>query len=228
MPGPEHVMGPMIPGTGAVLPPPVNFPEPDFGGVEPPAWDIPTHDPGTLMALEDEIPGPWLTSPGPILQAGVIGGVIGVLGPIIGGLIGGGVGEAVSGISQLPDITGIGGAQVSNGNGVDLWGHAGTLDGVPVGGPGVPEPPSGMVAKQWKTKAFSKVVGEYWVYFFRLLDGRIMCYNGAKRSWKIWRPKKPIVLYRGSVTLSQAVRAQTMLDKLWKRVAKRTKALKLA
>ncbi|MBA7544024.1 hypothetical protein ES705_36370 [subsurface metagenome] len=85
-----------------------------------------------------------------------------------------------------------------------------------------------MVAKEWKTKAFSHTVGEYWVYFFKLHDGRIMCYNAAKRSWKMWKPKKPIVLYRGKVTLSQAVKAQRMLDKLWKTVAKRTKALKLA
>jgi len=99
---------------------------------------------------------------------------------------------------------------------------------VPVSGPGVPEPPREMVAKQWKVKSFSKTAGEYWIYFFQLIDGRIMCYNGAKNSWKMWRPKKPIVLYRGSVTLSQAVKAQSMLDKLWRRVAKRTKALKLA
>jgi len=104
----------------------------------------------------------------------------------------------------------------------------GTGSYVPVSGPGVPEPPREMVAKQWKVKSFSNTAGEYWVYFFRLMDGRIMCYNGAKRSWKMWRPKKPIVLYRGSVTLSQAVKAQTMLDRLWKRVAKRTKALKMA
>ncbi|GAI07902.1 unnamed protein product, partial [marine sediment metagenome] len=55
-----------------------------------------------------------------------------------------------------------------------------------------------------------------------------LCYNAAKREWKMWRPKKPIVLYRGKVTLSQAVKAQRMLDRLWKTVAKRTKALKLA
>jgi len=123
-----------------------------------------------------------------------------------------------------------GGTQMSNGT-VDLYGHEGVVmngGGVPVGGPGVPEPPSQMVAKQWKTKAFSNTVGEYWVYFFRLVDGRMMCYNAAKRTWKMWRPKKPIVLYKGSITLSQAVRTQRMLDRLWKTVAKRTKALKLA
>jgi len=122
-------------------------------------------------------------------------------------------------------------AQIGPVGDIDLYGHAGIVGnggGVPVGGPGVPEPPAAMVAKQWKIKAFSKTVGEYWVYFFRLIDGRIMCWNAAKKTWKMWRPKKPIVLYRGKVTLSQAVKAQRMLDRLWKTVAKRTKALKLA
>ena len=117
-------------------------------------------------------------------------------------------------------------------NGVDLYGHEGIVmngGAVPVGGPGVPEPPSQMVARQWKTKAFSKTAGEYWVHFFRLVDGRMMCYNAAKREWKMWRPRKPLaVLYRGKTTLSQAIKVQTYLDKLWKTVAKRTKALKLA
>ena len=49
--------------------------------------------------------------------------------------------------------------------------------------------------------------------------------NGIMKRWK---PKKPIVLVRGSVTLNQAVRAQRMLDKMWRTVAKKTKQLKLA
>lgn len=122
---------------------------------------------------------------------------------------------------------------MANGDtGVDLYGHEGVVmngGGVPVGGPGVPEPPQRMIAKQWKTKAFSNTIGEYWVHFFRLVDGRMMCYNAAKREWKMWRPKKPLaVLYRGKITLSQAVKVQAYLDKLWKNVAKRTKAIKMA
>lgn len=103
-----------------------------------------------------------------------------------------------------------------------------SVGGVSFGGPGVPEPPASMVAKAWKTKSFSNTVGEYWVYFWKLTDGRILCWNAAKREAKIWRPKKPIVMYRGKVTLSQAVKTQRMLDKLWRTVAKKTKQLKLA
>jgi len=104
----------------------------------------------------------------------------------------------------------------------------GMVDHVPVSGPGVPEPPRQMVAKQWSVAVHSNTYGTFRLFYFRLLDGRIMMYNPAVKGWKIWRPKKPIVLYRGSITLSQAVRAQKMLDRLWKTAAKKTKALKLA
>jgi len=45
---------------------------------------------------------------------------------------------------------------------------------------------------------------------------------------KRWKPKKPIVMVRGRTTLAGAVKAQRYLDHLWRTVAKRTKALKLA
>ncbi len=107
-------------------------------------------------------------------------------------------------------------------------GVLGHVNGVPVSGPGVPEPPRQLVVKQWSIAVHSNTYGTFRVFFFKLIDGRTMCYNPSTKSWKIWRPKKPIVLYRGKVTLSQAVRTQRMLDRLWRTVAKRTKALKLA
>ena len=168
---------------------------------------------------------PWLVGfqEEQLLQAGII--------PAIGGLS---LLDLWSGIQTAVDIfdtvsTAGGESQVANG--VDLYGHEGVVQNggmIWVGGPGVPEPRKELIARQWKTKAFSKTAGEYWVHFFKLIDGRMMCYNAAKREWKMWRPKKPIVLYRGKITLSQAVKTQSMLDKLWKTVAKRTKALKLA
>ena len=80
---------------------------------------------------------------------------------------------------------------MSTGQSVD---NATSIQGVSFGGPGVPEPPAGMVAKTWKTKAFSYSKGEYWVYFWKLLDGRILCWNEARREAKIWKPKKNMVL----------------------------------
>jgi len=89
------------------------------------------------------------------------------------------------------------------------------VGGVPTSGPGVPEPPRSMVAKQWKIKAFSKTVGEYWVYFFKLIDGRIMCWNAAKREWKIWRPKKNLVL-----SANPRLKDLTKLDRIYTRMTK--------
>lgn len=45
---------------------------------------------------------------------------------------------------------------------------------------------------------------------------------------KRWKPIKPICLVRGKTRLATAVKAQRYLDRLWRTVAKRTKALKLA
>lgn len=68
------------------------------------------------------------------------------------------------------------------------------VGGVPISGPGVPEPPRAMVAKQWNIVTHSATYGTFRVYFFKLIDGRIMCYNPSVKEWKIWRPKKNLVL----------------------------------
>jgi hypothetical protein len=166
------------------------------------------------------------------LAGGAVSGWVGgTLGTILGGLAGWGIGQLVGGedvsaMNVLEQYTG-GGAMANGSTGVTVTGGT-YVNGVPFGGPGVPEPPANLVSRAWKTKAFSKTAGEYWVYFWRLIDGRILCWNAAKRTAKIWRPKKPIVMYRGKITLSQAVKTQRILDRLWRTVAKKTKALKLA
>ena len=119
----------------------------------------------------------------------------GVLGSLLGLVSGGGSWSSVLG-QGMNLLTGGGsaggnGGSMTTGTSVD---GATSLSSVPFGGPGVPEPPAGMVAKQWKTKAFSGTKGEYWVYFFKLIDGRIICWNEAKREAKMWRPKKNMVL----------------------------------
>lgn len=74
------------------------------------------------------------------------------------------------------------------------------------------------IVKEWKANGWP---------FWMTSDGRIYTRtkNGVIKNWK---PKKPIVMVRGKVTLAQAVTAQRYLDHLWRTVAKRTKALKLA
>lgn len=104
----------------------------------------------------------------------------------------------------------------------------GPVAGVMVGGPGVPEPPKSMVTRQWRTTVYSNTFGYMHCYFFQLSDGRVMMWHSKRNYWRVWRPKKSIVLPRGRTTLSQAVKAQRYLDRIWRTVAKRTKALKLA
>lgn len=95
---------------------------------------------------------------------------------------------------------------------------ASVVNGIPISGPGVPEPPRYMVAKQWVTLVSAKDIGNYYVYFFKLIDGRIMCYNPRMREWKIWRPKKHIV-----ISSNPRMKTLSKLSRLNKRVEKMLK-----
>lgn len=101
-----------------------------------------------------------------------------------------------------------------------------TVNGVSFGGPGVPEPPAAIVAKAWKTKAFSKTAGEYWVYFWRLTDGRMMCWNAAKRQVSIWRPKKNVVISTDP-RMSQIKRLERTYHKTITKMARKSNDLVL-
>ncbi len=84
-------------------------------------------------------------------------------------------------------------------------GNLGAIDGV-------------KVVKTWKAGGWP---------FSLTSDGRIhtITKNGIQKSWK---PKKPIVLMRGTTNLGTAIKAQRYLDHMWRTVAKRTRQLKLA
>ena len=218
--GPETVSG--LPTVDIVMDPYVAH-VPGYGIIEEMAEYEPAPRPEPAPEVYEATQVPGFPGDEEVLQAGFL--------PAIGGLSLLDIWSTTQTVMDIFDtVQSVGGeSQVSNG--VDLYGHEGVVKNggmIWVGGPGVPEPRKELVAKQWKTKAFSHTAGEYWVHFFKLIDGRMMCYNAAKREWKMWRPKKPIVLYRGKITLSQAVKTQRMLDKLWRTVAKKTKALKLA
>jgi hypothetical protein len=89
------------------------------------------------------------------------------------------------------------------------------VGGISVGGPGVPEPPTGMVAKQWSVAVHSNTYGTFRIYYFRLLDGRTMCYNPAKRQWHIWRPHRNLVVGK-TVSIRQAKRMVSKLQQIRK------------
>ena len=175
-----------------------------------------------ITSPEEAVPGTE------IAQAGI---GLPMLLSILSGLLGGGVMGGVTGAFE--EVTAeayskdyLGGVDMGNGG---IPTALGVVNGVSVAGPGVPEPPRGMVAKQWSVAVHSNTYGTFRMFYFKLIDGRIMCYNPSTRGWKIWRSKKPLaVMYRGKTTLSQAVKVQKYLDRLWRTVAKKTKAVKLA
>ena len=94
-------------------------------------------------------------------------------------------------------------------------------------GPGVPEPPQAMVAKQWVILVHANDIGNYYIYFFKLLDGRITMYNPRLQEWKIWRPKKNIVI-SSDPRISMINKLERTYNKVIRKLAKKSKALKLA
>lgn len=87
--------------------------------------------------------------------------------------------------------------------------------------------PGLFVTKTWTTAVRTKD-GQLVETPFAMLSNGSIVVRRADGSFKKYRPKKHIILPRGSTTLSQAVKAQSYLDKLWRKVAKRTKAVKMA
>lgn len=153
-----------------------------------------------LMSLLGLVPS-FIKLAGPALKAGALIGTGVMAGELIEGI---GEGAAPAGIAPSPGTSVGSGAAPSIGVG-----------GIPISGPGVPEPPRAMVAKQWSIVANSKTAGTFRVYFFKLIDGRIMCYNPLKREWKIWRPKKNLVL-----SSNPRLKDLKKLDRIYTRMTK--------
>jgi len=92
------------------------------------------------------------------------------------------------------------------------------VNGVPISGPGVPEPPHQMVAKHWHVKFQSEKYGTFQMFYWRLIDGRCMSYHSPTKTWKIWRPKKHIV-----ISSNPRLKNLMKLDRLHKRMEKMVK-----
>ena len=98
-----------------------------------------------------------------------------------------GAGAGTGQILAAGALGGAGALAMSNGNGKV------SIGGVPLGGPGLAEPPANMVAKEWKIRFDSKQ-GDFNVQYYQLIDGRMMSYNQRTKRWHIWRPKKMVVI----------------------------------
>lgn len=79
-------------------------------------------------------------------------------------------------------------------------------------------PPERTIVKRWSANGWPFMMDDRGHIWTKNKDG----------VWKHWKPAKPIVMVRGRTTLAGAVKAQRYLDHMWRTVAKRTKALKLA
>lgn len=93
--------------------------------------------------------------------------------------------------------------------------------------PGKMAPDGNVIVKSWVTHAWRRDNSLASTQMARLANGRMMSLSETGII-KSWRPTKNIVMARGKTTLSQAVSAQRYLDKLWRKVARKTKQLKLA
>jgi hypothetical protein len=147
------------------------------------------------------------------------------------GAAGYGIYQAVSG-GDGGGAGGGGGYTGQSGGGTMTTGStalAGT-GGVPVSGPGVPEPPRAMVQKQWSVAVHSNVYGTFRLFYFLLVDGRTMMYNPATKGWKVWRSRKPLVIARAKPNMRSIstgarfiARELSKMDKSRKQLAKALK-----
>ena len=161
-----------------------------------------------------------------------IGAGAGLLLPgMAGGIVGGLTGSGIAGAATAGALSGALGAGLGAGYGLGLGfgesatpgtgvaiGHEGVVNGIPVGGPGVPEPPKQWIAKEWNVKVDSKQHGTFRMYYFSLIDGRQMSYHSPTKTWKIWKPKKHIV-----ISSNPRVKMLSKLNRLNKRVEKMLK-----
>ncbi len=85
----------------------------------------------------------------------------------------------------------------------------------PLVGPGVKEPHQSTVVKQWSTKVYDNQLGYIKMEFYLLTDGRIMMYHGGRKYYKIWRPKKHIV-----ISSNPRLKTLAKLDRVYKRTQK--------
>lgn len=99
----------------------------------------------------------------------------------------------VSGGLALWDIVGEG---IGGDPGPVLPGNGRTpaVPNLPLVGPGVPEPPNSMVTSRWETRVYDNKLGYVKMNFYALTDGRIAMYHNYKKYWRVWRPKKNVVI----------------------------------
>ncbi len=146
-----------------------------------------------------------------IMEAGIpllaIPALIARFGPQLARLFGyGAVGYGAAQVLGLGEGGGVGGVNI-------LGGQEGMIPGsmVPLGGPGLPEPPGYMIAKQWTANG---------AQFYMLLDGRIAVYSVKKRRWKLYRPARNLVISRNP-KVNSLLKVEGKINSLMNSIARR-------
>jgi len=172
------------------------------------------------------------------IAAPLAGAGLAVAGRALRLVLGGGGGRLTAAIwNSLPSLVRTALTQVGIGVGaliafngdipfITLPGQGGDALPVPFIGPmpppdiqvgGLPSPMVGVqVVGSWNTNPGNPALG---VTFYRLSDGKLAVQN-KKGRWKVWRPKRPIVLYAGGASnLKTMLRADKALNKQAKQIA---------
>lgn len=90
------------------------------------------------------------------------------------------------------------------------------INNIPLGGPGLAEPPAQQVVKEWETQG---------AQFYLLTDGRIAVYGKKSKRWRVYRPQKHIVVPRNP-RLGTLLRATKRIDRMWVGIRKKTRKIK--
>lgn len=234
-PGPAPVViEPVVNPPMATTNPPTAPPLPDFSDTFPVGGDFYGDGFSTPRPTVVEDPGPLTIDPG---QVGTIGGSIGAL-PGVGAIVAPVAAGSLALVWTLLRQTGFrGGRLLANQWGAlptwaqtalgvigitvgseiaaDLIGidDTGLIPGfgLPDGGSMPTSVPGVMIIGSWNANG---------VRFYRLSDGKLAVQR-KNGSWKVWRPKKPIVLYAGGAgNLRTMMRAEKALDTQAKKIRK--------
>ena len=121
-------------------------------------------------------------------------GALGAAVPALAGVAAAGAG-VYAGLQALGlgEGEGLFGLDILSGGGAPAGGY---LDGIPMGGPGLAEPPAQMVLKEWHV---SYDWGRLQYYLVQMPTGgrKIAMYNTRTKKWKAWRWRSPVLAVIG-------------------------------
>tara|TARA_Y100000296_G_scaffold86989_1_gene129109 strand:- start:82 stop:1017 length:936 start_codon:yes stop_codon:yes gene_type:complete len=95
-------------------------------------------------------------------------------------------------------------------------------------GPGIPEPLPGTFSKEWRIESEDRDGRKIYTYFWKLYNGSITYYSTSGKVGN-YKPKKPVavIMQGGKMSMQDFLKADRYLDRFTRRIAKRSKRLKI-